>query len=91
MSMSTHVIGLRPPDKVWVKMKAVYDACDAAGVDTPREVFEFFGGEKPDERGVTVNVEVALTEWSDDMRQGYELDVRKLPKDVTIVRFYNSW
>ena len=95
MGMSTHVQGFRPPDETWQKMRAIYDACDAAGIDLPWEVEDFFGGEAPDEAGVEVDLirgsSPAVREWSDEYRKGYEVDVRLLPDRVHIVRFYNSW
>lgn len=104
MSMGTHVVGFKPPDEKWRRMKAAWDACSLAGVEVPKEVDEFFGGDPPDERGVEVRLQYlpksaespdglhpALRRWSDSFRDGYEVDVTKLPKDVTILRFYNSW
>lgn len=94
MSMSTHVKGFKPPDEKWKKMKAVWDACDKAKVDPPKDVLEFFGGETPDEAGVEVDLEEekCCKEWDDsDMQSGFEIDVTKLPKDVTLIRFYNSY
>jgi len=93
MSMSTHIIGFRPPDKKWKEMKKVYDACIEARLEIPKEVDEFFGGEEPDESGVMLEIEEdeAVEEWSDDMRQGFQVDVTKLPKDLKYIRFYNSW
>jgi hypothetical protein len=121
--MSTYVIGFRPPDAKWLKMKEVYDACEAAGISIPDEVDDFFNGEPPDEAGVRVDLEDAkeyeqpamiqngggfmvpapasnkpkkkklgcVKPWHDDMQEGFEVDVTKLPKDVTIIRFYNSY
>lgn len=94
MGMSTHVIGFRPPDARWKKMKAVYDACIAAETTPPKEVMEFFGHEDPDDSGVEVEIEDtdAVSEYSDEYSaHGYEIDIRKLPKDVHILRFYNSY
>lgn len=91
MSMSTHVVGFRPPDEKWRKMKAAYDACQLAGISIPDEVDEYFNGETPDEAGVEVEIDSILEEWGDDSRQGYQIDITKLPKDVKILRFYNSW
>ena len=42
MGMSTHLVGIVPPDDDWKKMKAVWDACDNADVDIPKDVSEFF-------------------------------------------------
>jgi hypothetical protein len=93
MSMSTHVVGFKPPDNKWKKMKAVYEACRAAKVDPPKEVAEFFEDGAPDDQGVEVCIEntSAVKEWSDDSRSGYEVDLKKLDPDVKIIRFYNSW
>jgi hypothetical protein len=91
MSMSTHVVGFRPADEKWKTMKAIWDACEDAGVQIPKEVEKFFGYETPDDSGMDVDLGNALTEWSDESREGYELDVTKIPKDLTIIRFYNSW
>lgn len=89
--MSTHVIAFRPPDEKWRKMKAIYDACTAGGIDVPDEVDDFFDGKSPDENGVEVDIDNILDEWQDDSRAGYQLELSKLPAKITILRFYNSW
>lgn len=93
MSMSTHVIGFRPADDKWTKMKAIYDACRAGSVRPPKDVEDFFSDGPPDSRGVEVAIEKhpCCKEYSDDMRQGFEIDIKKLPPDVTVIRFYNSY
>ena len=92
MSMSTHVIGFKPADEKWLKMKAVHDACTSAGLPVPDEVTRFFDWRKPDEAGVEVKeAALPLTEWCDGYRNGYELDVTKLDPDIKIIRFFNSW
>jgi len=76
-------------------MYEVYRACYAAGIKAPSEVIQFF--DCKDFASIdTEGIEVPLTkecykEWSDNGRSGFELDINKLPKDVTVVRFYNSW
>jgi len=87
--MSTHVTGFAPPDERWAKMKAIWDACEAAGIPVPGEVGEFFGGDDPDPAGV--EVELPTREWSGDSGAGYELDVSAIPPQVKTIRFYNSW
>jgi hypothetical protein len=92
MSMGTHVIGFRPPDEKYKKMLKAYQACVDAGIVTPREVDDFFNNLTPDPNGIEVELNKAVTAWTDgDMCQGYEVDVTKLPKDVKIIRFYNSY
>lgn len=90
MGMSTHVIGFVAPDATWKKMKAVWDACELAGIEAPKEVLKFFAYEEPDDRGAHISLPV--TEWDDGSGcQGFELEVAKIPPNVTSIRFYNSW
>lgn len=99
MGMSTHVVAFKPPDEKWQAMKAVYDACNAAGVDPPSDVIAFFNDSEPDESGVEISSRGPgyklldwCREWDDgNGRAGYEVVIEKLPKDVSIVRFFNSW
>ncbi len=92
MSMSTYVVGFKPADAKWKKMKAIWDACNAADIYPPKEVEYFFDGQYPsDSPGMTANIESAVKEWFDEGCSGYEVDVTKLPKDVTVIRFFNSW
>lgn len=90
MSMSTHVVGFVPPDETWQKMKAAWDACEAADVPIPDKVIDFFNDEMPDPAGV--ETELPLREWNGGERgAGYELDVSAIPEHVKVIRFYNSW
>lgn len=93
MGMSTHVVGIKPPDKVWKTMKEAWDACELAKVTIPEEILEFFNGEKPDPAGVVVEIEdsPAVSEYHEEGVEGFEVKIDKLPKDVTVVRFYNSY
>jgi hypothetical protein len=96
MGMSTHIMGFKAPDDRWRQMKAVWDACAAAHIDVPQEVFGYFEGENPDPAGVEVSETAlmdvgALREWGDSYRSGYEIVVAYVPDDVTTIRFYNSW
>jgi len=89
MGMSTHVIGFRSPDERWFEMKAVWDACEEAKVDRPKEVEEFFDFGVPDDNGVEVSIPVQ--EWNDEFRRGFEIKVENIPKDTTMIRFFNAW
>lgn len=95
MGMSTHIVGIRPPDDDWLKKKAVWDVCEHAGVPVPESVVDFFGGEKPDPKGVLVDLDdgyaPVATEYNGDSEQGYEVRLDDLPEGVKIIRFYNSW
>lgn len=95
MSMSTGVFGIRPPEGKWKEMKRIYDACKRLNEDVPKFVLEFFNYRDPEPDGVCVELEEldngCVREWCDEYRQGLEIEVAKLPKDVTIIRFYNAW
>ena len=92
MSMSTNVIGFKPVDELWNKMKKIYDSCKDANIDLPKEVNKYFGYEEPDDNGIEVDISEASFEWNDEnCREGIEIDINKLPKDIHIIRFYNSW
>lgn len=96
MSQSLHVVGIRPPDEKFEKMKAVWDSCKAAGVPIPEEVESFFEHEFPDESGVVVDIQyeadtVCVTRYEDEMKEGFEVDLTELPADITILRFYVSY
>lgn len=83
------VTGIRPPDKDWKEMKAVYDACKKANVAMPEAVQEFFDYKDPDMKGIEMN----LTEHDfcrsyqvgPEMEDVYEIEVAKIPKDLTFI------
>jgi hypothetical protein len=87
--MSTNVTGFKPPDKKWKDMKAIWEACEDIDIEIPKEVLEFFNHTEPDEKGV--EIEIQSEEWGDECSNGIEIEVSKIPNDVKIIRFYNSW
>ena len=91
--MSSHLVGIRPPDARFRKMLAVYQACAAASLVPPEEVLAFFDHEKPDKAGVIVELKAhcAVFRYSDDGAEGFDVDLSLLPKDITVLRFYNQW
>lgn len=93
MGMSTHVVGFIPPDEDWLKMKAVWDACREADVTPPEDVLGFFGGEYPDGPGTEVRGKklTGVSQYEDDARQGFEVELAALPPQVKVLRFVNSW
>ena len=89
MSMSTHVLGFKPPDDKYNEMKAIWDACEVAGVEIPDEVSAFFDDEEPDPTGVVVVIPCKV--WSTPGSNGFEVLVDEIPKDVKVLRFFQSW
>lgn len=91
MGLTTHVEGFRPPDETFDKMLAAYRACEAADVAVPDPVDDFFDGSPPDPRGVSVDVNNAVSKGPEDTDDSHEVDLKKLPAGVTVIRFTNSW
>ena len=89
MGMSTGIYGLKPPDETWKKMKTILDACKAGGVEPPPRVSAFFEEEPDGDNGQ--RVEIPWKKWEGNGETGIEIEVAKIPKDVKIIRFYNSW
>lgn len=89
MGMSTQVKGFRPPDEKWKKMKEVWDSCQKAGIPVPKEVEKFFDYQEPDPAGVEVKIKTHP--YHEEMIDGFEVKLSELPKDVTVIRFYNSF
>ena len=89
--MSTHAYAIKPPDERWQAMRAVWDACEAAGVEKPDEVSAFFDDEPPDPAGVVVELGALARPWSAEDAEGLEIDLERLPKGTKTIRFTNSW
>ena len=84
--------GYRGKDAEWKKMEKVWYACEEAGIGTPKEVDEFFGWEPPSIAcGKEVDIKEAITILDADMIEGWNVDISKLPKEVKIIQFYNSY
>ena len=93
MGMSTHVVGFRPPDDKWQAMREAAEACTNANVPIPIGVFDFFEGEIPDDDtpGMEVRLGDAVTPFNADASEGFDVDLRMLPEDIHVIRFYNSY
>ena len=100
MGMSMSVAAFKPPGKKWKKMKAVWDSCEEAGIEPPKEVNKYFNDEDPDEAGVREGwwsqYDKELPPWlkgyyGESDSCGFEIDTSKLPEDVSVVRFVCSW
>ena len=92
MGMSTHVVGFVPPDEEWEKKKAVWNACKEAGIKLPSEVESYFDCNDPNGLpGLEVSIGEALEWFSEEWRQGYDVRLDKLPPNIKVLRFFNSW
>lgn len=98
MGMSYHVVGFKPADEKFEKMRRVYLACEEAGVDIPDEVSIYFEDKPPPkDAGLGIEVDmspgkmVGVKDYHQEMHEGFDVDLRLLPLDVKIIRFYNSY
>lgn len=93
MGMSTYVVGYKPADEKWNKMKAIWDSCIEMGITPPTEVIDFFDDTYPgDAPGAEVKLSApAVEKWGDGFRAGFEVRLDKLPKDIKFLRFVNFW
>lgn len=93
MSMSTHVVGFHPPNEIWRRMKTAWQACKNACVDPPDEVVQFFNDKEPDDSGVEIDLDEheSTSKYHTEYSAGIEVDLTKLPKNITKIRFINSY
>ncbi len=93
MGMSTSIVLLRDKkDLQYQKNLKVLISCQEADIDPPKEVDDYFGGDGVDnDPDFPLEIEFKPREWSDEMAEGVEIDVDKLPPGVKTIRFCNSW
>lgn len=89
MSMSKYVTGIVPADKKWQMMKAIWDACEAANVEPPEVVQQFFSYTEPDPNG---NLHpIKFRQWAGNSCDGIEVNVDDIPDYVRTIRFIVSY
>lgn len=83
------ITGYREPTPEFEKMKAIYLHCQDLKIDPPDAVQKYFPSEPGDGPNVDLYKHESVTEWSTDYAEGYEVDLSKLPKGTTKLRFYH--
>ncbi len=100
MGMSTHIKAFVPDtDKDFQKHKKILLMCSESEVSLPKETMDYFGvrSDYPDKTLLEEKLQIDLQEdihyeeYSRESSAGFEVDLTKLPKGVTKIRFYNSW
>lgn len=90
MSVSLGVYGVVPADEEFNKMKSIHDSCEEMGITPPKEVVDFFDGERPDPAGMVIWMDDSrtdgVTEWGNDYSSGYEIEIAKLDPKIKIIR-----
>lgn len=98
MGMSTYVQAFRDMDGEFKRMMEIKKFCDERDVSYPVEVAQYFGSSiSESEKYITeemLQVKLptsAIEEFRDDMREGIEINVANIPKEVKTIRFVNSY
>lgn len=93
MGMSTSVVLLRDKnDPTYQQYLKVLVACKESGIDPPKVVDEYFGGDGIDnDPEAPLEIKFEPREWSNEYSTGCEIDIDSLPKGVKTIRFCNSW
>lgn len=92
MSMSTYIQGLKPKTEEYEKKLNIYKSCKELNISIPKEIMDFFDGEVCEEGIITEIPKEAIREYADDhCREFFEVDLTKLSKYVTRIRFVNSY
>jgi len=96
MGMSTHLTAFKSRDsKEFKKHEEIFRMCLGHGVSLPTETALFFrcNSECYGEYEIEESIEMKIKhhEYCDDARQGFEILVSEIPKDVEVIRFYNAW
>ena len=90
MGMSTYIKLLRNGNSPDHQAKvAVLRSCLSADVTIPEEISDYFGGGQDED--FPLEISFKARRWSQDMGEGYEVDIDDLPEGVKTIRFYNSW
>lgn len=100
MGMNMYAYAVKPADEEYQKKATAYRALEAAGLNIPRELEAFFDWNGPDPTGTTVRLgegppaksdHECCERFHDDGRDGFQIDITKLPEGTRYVRVYCSW
>lgn len=92
MGMTTYVQGLKPKTEEYQTKLDIYNLCEKINVKPPTEIIDFFDGEICEAGIVTELPKEAVKEYADDYcREFFEVDLTKLPSNVSKIRFVNSY
>jgi hypothetical protein len=97
MSMSTYIQAFRDFDSKWNEMMKIKLLCDKNKISYPKEVSDYFGEEAEESQSYLeqelnkIDTKKWTKEWNEDSRQGFEIEVKDIPKEVKTIRFVNSY
>ena len=97
MGMHSYVVAFRDLVGDFEKMLKARKFCDENNLSYPKEVTEYFGKrikyseDDLREEMSEVNIDKIVREYSGDMLDGFEIDVKDIPAEVKTIRFVNSY
>ncbi len=95
MGMNMHIIGLRPATEDYKKKMAAYYACKEAAIEIPDELDAYFNFEPPNPDGMEVDIDAeeldCVEDYNEQSKEGFTVEIAKLPAGVEFIRFYNSY
>lgn len=91
MSLYTYAQGLKPKTDEYNKKLQVYNLCVELNIPVPHEIELFFHGEVCEDGIVCDLPKGSVKKYRNNMRELLEVDLTKIPPDVTKIRFCNSW
>ena len=93
MGMSTRVKGLREKDDTYEKMESILLSCKELKIKVPNEVYEYFElTEGYCSNGIITSLPIGSVEhYTEDTDEVWEVNLSLIPKDITKLRFVNSY
>lgn len=95
MDVSLCIIGFSSKENsIYKKHAAVLQACISAEIkELPEETALYFGSSFPELCLLNdfLEIEIPMTEYNNMQESGYEIKISDIPRDVDIIRIYNSY
>lgn len=90
MGVRVYIEAILEETPQYKKMKAIYDLCEEAYVEIPKEVLDFLEEHSPSKYGMGIQIEEAIKKMEGDCDEGtiYLVDLTKIPKGVTMLRIF---
>ena len=81
------IVGVRPPDEKWKKMKAIFINCRELGIEVPEDVYSYFDGNCPkeeDDGGSMISLMTRYCVWpyEDETKKGFRIILNRMEEDV---------
>lgn len=89
MSAYYFVRGIMDPTDDYKKKYAAFKACKEAGIEIPQQLWDYFNNDTPYEDGISMKIPFEKKE--EVGCSTYEVDLKKIPPQVTKVQFLVCW